>query len=47
MFYLLKMEGLFVMLKGRTCKVWQHFGFPKGDKQGKKAVCKICKAGVV
>lgn len=35
------------MLKGKTSKVWQHFGFLKGDKEGKKVVCKICKTGVV
>ena len=28
-------------------KVWQYFGFPKGQKEGKKAYCKICKVGVV
>ena len=41
------MDGSLVTPKGRTSKVWQHFGFPKGDKEGKKAVCKICKVGVV
>ena len=41
------MDDSLVTPKGRTSKVWQHFGFPKDDKEGKKAVCKICKAGVV
>ena len=42
-----KMDDSLVTPKGRTSKVWQHFGFRKDNKEGKKAVCKICKAGVV
>ena len=33
--------------RNRTSKVWQYFGFPKGQQEGKKAYCKICKTGVV
>ena len=33
--------------RNRTSKVWQYFGFPKGQREGKKAYCKICKTGVV
>ena len=28
--------------KNRTSKVWEYFGFPKGQKEHKKAFCKIC-----
>ena len=40
-------ESQIVTPKNRTSKVWQYFGFPKSEKEGKKAYCKICKAGVV
>ena len=33
--------------KNKMSKVWEHFGFPKGKVEGKKAYCKICKAAVV
>ena len=33
--------------KNETSKVWEHFEFPKGKAEGKKAFCKICKAAVV
>ena len=32
------MDDLLVTPKGRSLKVWQHFGFRKKDKEGKKAV---------
>ena len=41
------MADQFVTPKNRTSIVWQYFGFPKGQKEGKKAYCKICKTGVV
>ena len=40
-------ESQIVTPKNRTSKVWQYFGFPKSEKEGKKAYCEICKAGVV
>ena len=37
----------FVTPKNHTSKVWEYFCFPKGQKEDKKAFCKICRAGVV
>ena len=42
-----QIKSQIVAPKNRTSKVWQYFGFPKSQKEGKKAYCKICKAGVV
>ena len=40
-------QFVIVTPKNRTSKVWEYFGFSKGQKEDKKAFCKICKAGVV
>ena len=42
-----QIESQIVTPKNRTSKVWQYFGFPKSEKEGKKAYCKIRKADVV
>ena len=41
------MADYLITPRNRTSKVWQYIGFPKGQQEGKKAYCKICKEGVV
>ena len=42
-----KMASNIVSPKGKTSVVWQHFGYPPGEADSKKATCKLCGVHVV
>ena len=41
------MASNIVSPKGKTSVVWQHFGYPPGEADSKKATCKLCGVHVV